>query len=85
MTVDFNSEKTPTINVIFTRKQRNYHSIQSGYGGDYIIQSNVHVHLGLHFQADGTWTNHMTNINEKACKRLNILVSCLYDGLGWEP
>lgn len=27
---------------------------------------NAHVHLGVHFQVDGTWT-------EKTCKRLNIL------------
>lgn len=29
--------------------------IHHGYGGDYIKKkSNAHVHLGMHFQADGT-------------------------------
>lgn len=46
--------------------------MQFGYGSDYIKLSNTHAHLGLHFQADGTWTNHELNIHKKACKGLNI-------------
>ena len=34
--------------------------IHHGYGGDYIKKkSNAHVHLGMHFQADGTLTYHI--------------------------
>lgn len=42
--------------------------------GNYIKQSNAHVHLELHFQAGETWTNQITNINVKAYKRSNIPV-----------
>uniref|UniRef100_A0A8W8HUQ9 Uncharacterized protein n=1 Tax=Magallana gigas TaxID=29159 RepID=A0A8W8HUQ9_MAGGI len=38
-----------------------------------IKKLNAHVHLGIHFQADGMWINHITIIHEKVCKRLNIL------------
>lgn len=50
--------------------------MQLGYGGDHIKQKEANVHfaiLGLHFQADGSYTNHISNILEKACKILNIL------------
>lgn len=50
--VDFNSEN-PQLMLILQENREN-HSIQFGYDGDYIKQSiaHDHVHLRLHFQAD---------------------------------
>jgi hypothetical protein len=69
--VDFNANKT--VNVDFTRKHKHFPEIQFGHGGEMINQQNSHIHLGLHFQSDGTWSNHISCIYDKACKRLNIL------------
>lgn len=63
------------LKMLFYKKKKTQELSQHtiGYGGDIIKQSKAHVHLRLHFQADETWTNHITNIHEMACTRLNIL------------
>jgi hypothetical protein len=50
--VDFNANKT--VNVDFTRKNKRFPEIQFGHGGEMINKQNSHIHLGLHFQSDGT-------------------------------
>lgn len=42
-----------------SRKNITSYSIQFGYGGNYIKQSNAHVHSGINFQVDGTWIYHI--------------------------
>lgn len=61
------------LKMLFYKKNQELSQHTIGYGGDIIKQSNAQVHLRLHFQADGTWTNHITNIHEMACTRLDIL------------
>ena len=51
----------------------NFPKLQFGYGGEVINQQNSHIHLGLHFQFEGSWSNHISSVYEKACKGVNIL------------
>ena len=61
--VDFNANKT--VNVDFTRKNINSLKIQFGYGGAVINQQNSYIHLGLHFQSDGSWSKHISIVSMK--------------------
>ena len=60
------------LTVDFTRKNIDFSKIQFGYGGEVINRKNSHIHLGLHFQSDNSWSKHISSIYEKARKRLNI-------------
>lgn len=77
--VDSNSGKT--INVNFTRKQRNYHIIQDTLWLRwwlYIYIKKIKCSCTFRNDFSGWWNLDLlytivTNIHEKACKRLNIL------------
>ena len=64
--VDFNANKT--VNIDFTRKNINFPKIQFGSGGEVIllIIKNSHIHLGLQFESDGSWSKHISCISEKS-------------------
>jgi hypothetical protein len=40
---------------------------------DVLVDVLKHKHLGIHFCPNGTWKDHINEIYEKACSRLNIL------------
>ena len=66
----FNPNKT--VAVTFTRKHNNHHPPLL-FNNQTITQHEQHKHLGLTFNSKGTWSNHISNIYEKASSRLNIL------------
>ena len=66
----FNPNKT--VAITFTRKHDNLHP-PLVFNNHTITQHTHHKHLGLTFNCKGTWSDHISNIYEKASSRLNIL------------
>ena len=69
--IKFNPNKTES--VLFTRKNNvDYHNVYVGNPDNIVTDVEMHCHLGLDFQNNCKWKNHITKIYEKACDRLNI-------------
>lgn len=54
-------------------KSVNYPAITFRFNGEMInYKKKSHVHLGLHLQSDGCWSNHINGIYQKASKMLEV-------------
>ncbi|PJE77627.1 hypothetical protein CI610_03447 [invertebrate metagenome] len=73
--VKFNPNKTKS--VLFSRKKTQIIP-QLFFLDTPIDNSHTHKQLGLTFNSDGSWSEHIQNIFEKSYKRLNILKSLKY-------
>ena len=43
------------------------------FNGTMLENSKSHKHLGVTFNSNGKWNNHINEIYTKACRRINIL------------
>jgi hypothetical protein len=63
--IKFNPNKTES--VLFTRKHNvDYHNVYFGNPDNIMTDVEMHCHLGLDFQNNCKWKNHITTIYEKA-------------------
>lgn len=74
--MEFNPNKT--VNVNFTRSDKSHPDISFGHTINYIDCKQNHCHLGLTLQSNACWSEHITNIFDKACQRLNVLRTLKY-------
>jgi hypothetical protein len=70
--IKFNPNKTES--VLFTRKNNvDCPNVYFGNPDNIVTDVEMHCHLGLDFQINCKWKNHITKIYEKTCDRLKIL------------
>ena len=74
--VTFNPSKTETLT--FTRRNVIHPYIFFGTDGEEIKEVDQHCHLGLNFQSNATWKEHINIIYNKACSRLHLLRQVKY-------
>lgn len=69
--VDFNPNKTESLNISRKRNKPNHPLLMMG--NTMVKESDNHKHLGLIFSNDGSWNQHIGMICVKALKRLGAL------------
>lgn len=74
--MEFNPNKTVSVNS--TRSDKSHPDISFGHTINYIDCKQNHCHLGLILQSNACWSEHITNIFDRACQRLNVLRTLKY-------
>ena len=69
--IRFNPDKTESL--LFTRRNVEDHTVYFGSPENPVKDVTSHTHLGLNFQNNCKWRDHINQIYTKACGRLNIL------------
>ena len=68
--ITFNATKTKSM-LFYRKKMANLPPLF--FNGTMLENSKSHKHLGVIFNSNGKWNNHINEIYTKACRRINIL------------